>query len=192
MTFLELLSFHPLTPERWSDFERLFGPQGAYGGCWCMWWRITRREFESNGSDGNRKAMRNLVEAGNIPGILAYYDDRPVGWCSIAPRPAYGALERSRILKRIDDEPVWSIVCFFISMNHRRRGLARALIDAAVEYASSQGALIVEAYPTNPRGRDLPPASSFMGVPELFAENGFKVVADPSESRRIMRRILTP
>ena len=190
MTSLEPLAFYPLTPELWSDFEQLFGAHGAYGGCWCMWWRITRREFEANGNEGNREAMRTLVEAGNIPGILAFYEDQPIGWCSIAPRTTYGAAERSHVLKRIDDEPVWSIVCFFVHRTYRRQGLARALINAAVKYAGSQGAHIIEAYPTSARGRDLPPVSSFMGVPELFAKNGFSVVADPSENRQVMRRSL--
>ncbi|TFH34259.1 MAG: GNAT family N-acetyltransferase, partial [Anaerolineales bacterium] len=125
MTTVERLSFQPLIPERWPDFEQLFGAQGASGGCWCMWWRIARREFEANGNQGNRDAMRSLVEAGHIPGILAYHGDCPVGWCSIAPRSEFGALERSRVLKRIDDEPVWSIVCFYISKPHRHQGLLR-------------------------------------------------------------------
>ncbi|TFH34856.1 MAG: N-acetyltransferase, partial [Anaerolineales bacterium] len=112
------------------------------------------------------------------------------GWCSIAPRSEFGALERSRVLKRIDDEPVWSIVCFYISKPHRHQGLLRALIGAAVTYAASQGARIVEAYPTNLQDGYLSPEMSYMGIPGIFIEHGFHRVAEPSGSRQIMRHVL--
>lgn len=105
-----VLEFHPLTRERWSDFEELFGERGAYGGCWCMWWRLTRREFEQQQGEGNRQAMKAIVESVQVPGILAYAAGEPVGWCSVAPREHYGSLNRSPVLKRLDDTPVWSIV----------------------------------------------------------------------------------
>jgi GNAT superfamily N-acetyltransferase len=148
-----------------------------------MWWRCKRREFESQSGAGNRMAMKALVDKGVIPGILAYIDHRPIGWCSVSPRIQYGSLERSHVLKRIDDEPVWSIVCFFVAKDYRRYGLMRLLIDAAVAHAASCGAKIVEAYPTVPRGRTLAPASSFMGIPEIFFKCGFKLVGEPSISR---------
>ncbi|MFQ5676789.1 MAG: hypothetical protein ACE5G1_12905 [bacterium] len=104
------LQFHPLTPERWSDFEELFGPRGACGGCWCMWYRLTRSEFDKQKGGGNLQAMKTLVQARNIPGLLAYQNKKAVGWCSVAPREEFAALARSRILKPVDEQPVWSIV----------------------------------------------------------------------------------
>lgn len=101
------LTIRPLTPDIWSDFENLFGPKGAYGGCWCMWWRLTRGEFEKGQGEGNRQAMKALVNSGIIPGLVAYRNDEPCGWCSVAPREHFKSLERSRVLKRIDDETVW-------------------------------------------------------------------------------------
>ena len=95
---------HPLTPERWADLERLFGERGACGGCWCMWWRLTRREFEQNKGDGNKASLRALVESGPPPGLLAYDGDEAVGWCAVEPRESYPALARSRVLKPIDEE----------------------------------------------------------------------------------------
>jgi GNAT superfamily N-acetyltransferase len=181
------LEFHPLTPARWDDFVRLFGERGAYGGCWCMWWRSTRREFEERGGEGNRRAMKAIVESGEIPGILAYGEGEPVGWCSVAPRESYGAVERSRVLKRLDDTPVWSIVCFFVEKGHRDRGMAEALIRAAVAYVQERGGKVVEAYPTPARGKRLPPVSSFMGTPAMFQRVGFVECARPSKSRVIMR-----
>ncbi len=179
--------FHPLTIERWSDFEALFGAQGAYGGCWCMWWRLTRREFEEGQGEGNRQAMHSIVAGGEIPGILAYEGGRAVGWCSVAPRETFGSLNRSPVLKRIDDKPVWSIVCFFVTKKHRRRGLVRKLIQAAIDYVQRQGGKVVEAYPTIPKGGRVPPVSSYMGFPSMYKSVGFVECARPSKSKVIMR-----
>ena len=181
------LAFEPLTPDRWSDFEELFGDHGAYGGCWCMWWRSTRREFEQRQGEGNRQAMKAIVDSGETPGILAYHDGEPVGWCSVAPREQYGSLERSPVLKRLDDSPVWSIVCFFVPRTWRSRGIGEALIHGAVDYVRAQGGKVVEAYPTQPRKDRLPPVSSFMGTPAMFEKAGFVECARPSKSKVIMR-----
>ena len=180
-------NFHPLTPGRWDDFEKLFGPRGAYAGCWCMLWRLARKDFERNQGEGNRKAMKALVDSGKIPGILAYAGKEPAGWCSIARREDFPVLERSRVLKRLDDKPVWSIVCFFIGKMHRGRGLGEELIRAAVRYAGKRGAKIVEAYPAADKGKTLPPFSVFMGVPKIFERAGFKECARPSASKLIYR-----
>ncbi len=182
-----MLEFQPLTPERWAHHEALFGEHGAYGGCWCMWWRSTRREFEERGGEGNRRAMKALVESGEVPGILAYLGGEPVGWCSVAPRKQYGSLERSRVLKRLDDIPVWSIACFFVARGYRGQGIAEALIQGAVEYVRNQGGRVLEAYPTQPREGRLPPVSSYMGLPSMFERAGFVECSRPSKSRVIMR-----
>jgi GNAT superfamily N-acetyltransferase len=181
------LAFQPLTLDRWADFEKLFGPHGAYGGCWCMYWRTTRSQFEKQGNPGNRQAMHQIVQSGEVPGILAYHAGEVVGWCSVAPRDSYPSLNRSPVLKKLDDEPVWSIVCFYIAREHRGRGLTLALIQAAIDYVREQGGRIVEAYPTRPRGRQLPPVSSYMGLPALFEQAGFVECAQPSKAKLIMR-----
>lgn len=183
-----MLEYYPLIPDRWPDFERLFGRHGAYGGCWCMWWRSKRSEFEKRGNAGNREAMQAVVESGQVPGILAYIGEEPIGWCSMAPREDFGSLNRSRVLKAIDDTPVWSIVCFFVARSHRDQGITLELIRAAVDYAQRNGATMVEAYPTLPRGGRLALVSIFMGVPSLFEKAGFVEIARPSEAKVIMRR----
>jgi hypothetical protein len=181
------LEFLPLTQKRWADFEELFGPRGAYGGCWCMWWRLTRREFEANQGQDNREAMRSLVEAGEVPGILAYSDREAVAWCSVAPREHFGSLNRSPVLKRLDDTPVWSIVCFFVKKSHRHQRLIHSLIEAAIAYVRSQGGQVVEAYPTIPKSDRVPHVSSYMGLPTMFEATGFVECARPSKSKVIMR-----
>lgn len=185
---MDELTFHPLTAQRWDDFETLFGPRGAYGGCWCMWWRLTRAEFEQNRAEGNRRAMKRLVDGGRVPGILAYLHGSPVGWCSVAPRDEFPSLNRSPVLKPVDDQPVWSVVCFFVDKRNEGRGIGKALIQGAQQYVASQGGQLLEAYPTVPRGRKLlPPVSSFMGIQKNLVGAGFVEVARPSRAKSIMR-----
>ncbi|OGO21120.1 MAG: hypothetical protein A2Z14_15255 [Chloroflexi bacterium RBG_16_48_8] len=182
-----LLKTLPLTPHRWKDFEDLFGKHGAYGGCWCMWWRISRREFEEQQGEGNRAAMKIIVDSGEIPGLLFYLDGKAVAWCSIAPRENYNSLNRSRVLKKLDDTPVWSLVCFYVEKANRHRGLLHEMLHGAIEYVKNQGGKIIEAYPTIPKGDPLPPVSSYMGLPSMFETAGFVEVARPSKSKVIMR-----
>lgn len=181
------LEFHPLTPDRWADFEQLFGPRGATGGCWCMWWRMRRSEFDRQKGEGNRQAFQQIVATGEAPGILAYAEGQPIGWCAIAPRESYPVLERSRNLKRVDDEPVWSITCFFVARSFRRQGITLQLIEAAVDYARQQGAMLVEAYPVEPKSEEMPVVFAHTGFASTFREAGFVEVVRRSETRPVMR-----
>lgn len=181
------LEFHPLTSERWADLEKLFGERGACGGCWCMWWRASRSDFERQKGEGNRKALKKLVDSGEIPGILAYASDQPIGWCSVSPREAFPTLERSRTLKRIDDQPVWSIVCFFIAKQFRHKGVTGKLLKAVVEHVRNQGGKIIEGYPVNPKSPRTPFVFAYTGLASTFRKIGFVEVTRRSETRAIMR-----
>ena len=188
---IQKLEFHALTRERWSDFEKLFGPRGACGGCWCMWYRLKRSEFEKQKGEGNKKAMKTYVDGGNVPGIIAYSNGKPVAWCAVAPREDFSALERSRILKPIDDKPVWSIVCFFVERNHRRQGLNIALLKSTIDFAKQRGAKILEGYPVEPKKNPMPDVFAFYGLASAFKKAGFKECLRRSETRPIMRFIIT-
>ena len=181
------LEFHPVTPDRWHDLENLFGPRGAIGGCWCMWWRIKRVEFEGQQGDGNHQAMHDIIHSGRVPGILAYSEGEPVAWCSVAPREDFPVLDRSPILKRVDDQPVWSIVCFFIAKGFRHQGFSTRMLKAAVEFAKQNGARIVEGYPIEPKKDRAPDIYIFTGMISTFLKAGFREVARRSETRPIMR-----
>jgi len=190
-TAVTTYTFRPVTPETWSDFEALFGPRGACAGCWCMWWRLTRKDFDANKGDGNRATMKALVEAGHVPGLVAYDGGAPVGWCSVAPREVFPRILKSRTLRPIDDLPVWSVVCFFIHKAYRRRGVALALLRAAADYARSRGATLLEGYPNVDPPKDLPPAFLYTGTVTLFTRAGFEVAAQQGKSRVIMRKRLS-
>jgi GNAT superfamily N-acetyltransferase len=153
-----------------------------------MYWRVARSQFKAGQGAGNKRALRRLVDDGGAPGVLAYRGGEAVGWCSIAPRSEFASLNRSRTLKPLDDQPVWSIVCFYVHPRHRGEGLMGELIEGAVEWARSQGARVIEGYPTVPRGKTLPPVSSYMGLPVHFERAGFEQSARPSPAKAVMRR----
>jgi len=183
--------FQPLTAGRWADLEELFGGRGACGGCWCMFWRLTRSQFNAGKGEKNRKALRKLVVKGPPPGILAYSKGKPVGWCAVAKREEYSTLGRSRILKPVDDAGVWSIPCFFIARPFRRLGLSVALLNAAADYVSRHGGNILEGYPNDlSPGKRLPDPFVYSGLFPAFLRAGFTEVARRSKTRPIMRREL--
>jgi GNAT superfamily N-acetyltransferase len=180
------MTIRPVGPERWGDLERLFGPSGAYSGCWCMFWRVPSGVFSANGNAGNRRALRRLVSQNAPPGLLAYDGQTPVGWVSVAPRERFLRLERSPKLKRVDHEPVWSIVCFFVAKSHRRRGVMAALIEGAVAHVKRQGGRLVEAYPQE--SSDFSGCKGYMGLVPAFRRAGFSPVAPAVRGQVVMRR----
>ena len=182
------LEVHPVTPERWPDLEKLFGKHGASSGCWCMWWRLPRAQFQRQAGEKNKEALKAIVDSGEPPGLLAYAEGKAVAWCSVGPRPVFGALERSRTLKRVDGAPVWSVVCFFVAKPYRGRGVMVPLLTAAVEYARAHGARIVEGYPVEPTQR-LTGDRGYSGVVSAFRKAGFVEVLRRG-TRPIMRRSL--
>ena len=184
------LAFHPLTADRWADLERLFGPNGAMAGCWCMWWRLSPPEFNKRKGEANRRAFREIVQGGPPPGLIAYADGEPVGWCAVAPRESYPALERSRVLARPDAAPVWSLTCFYVAKGWRRRGLVGRLIEAGAAFAAARGATSLESYPCAPPPGGGKGWDEFRGPPSSFAKAGFRERARRSPGRPIMRREL--
>jgi len=153
-----------------------------------MFWRLPRRQFDAGKGEGNRRAMKALVESGQVPGLLGYLEDNPVGWCSLGPREEFLSLARSRLLRPLDDRPCWSVSCLFVHRSHRNRGVATLLLGAAVDYVKDKGVRFLEGYPVEPRGgKTIPAAFAWTGVPKAFMANGFREVARRSPSRPIMR-----
>jgi len=148
----------------------------------------TRKQFESQKGDGNKLAMKAIVDSGEVPSILAYHNTKAIGWCAIAPKQSYPALSRSRILKPIDNRSCWSVACLFIEKTYREKGVSIELLGAASEYAKSQGAELVEGYPVESKSdKDIPPAFAWTGIPAAFTRAGFKEVIRRSSTRPIMR-----
>jgi GNAT superfamily N-acetyltransferase len=182
------LIVRPLTPELWSALEDLFGKHGASSGCWCMYWRLGAG-YHKRPREQNRSDFQARVRAGPPPGLLAFDGDQAVGWCQLTPRNELAWLERSRILARVDEVPVWSLSCFYVRRGYRALGVSQALVAAAVKEARRAGAPAIEAYPVDTA---VPGCTRnvFTGTTATFARHGFEVVARRTEDRPVMRRRL--
>jgi len=179
-----------IRPAAWVDFEAVMGPKGGCGGCWCMLWRRSAKEMEAGKGEGNRQAMKDLFAEGEVPGLVATKGDDVVGWIQIAPRSEFTRLASSRILKPIDEKDVWSVSCFFINKRFRRVGLSLDLLTAAVDWARTNGATIVEGYPIDTPKSKYPTVYAWTGFFKTFQRAGFCEVARRSETRPIMRKEL--
>lgn len=180
------LEVHPVTPERADDLTRFSEAHGKFRYCSCMRWRLTSSEYRRSTKESRIAELDRRARFGAPIGVLAFLDERPVGWCSIGPRDSYAALERFKALARVDDQSVWSTVCFFVDRQFRRRGVTAALLQGAVQYAASQGAGVVEGYPVEAGPR----LYTYMGSPATFLQAGFKDVTPAGRSRTVMRYLV--
>lgn len=184
----EELNFEPLTKDNWKQFEQLFGEKGACGNCWCMNHRLKKSEFEEGKlTNTNKNAMKKLVMDNKPTGILAFHQNKAIAWCALSPREDFIRLNSSRVHKRIDDKPVWSIPCTFIAKEYRMKGLSVNLLKGAIEFAQKNNITILEAYPTIPTQGKLPDAFVWVGLYKTFERAGFKMVDRTSQSRPMVR-----
>ena len=182
------LTFQPLSKDNWDKFVALFGNRGACGNCWCMFYRLKQADFKAGKvNDINKNRMKELVWGEKPVGLIAIYEGQAIAWCAFAPREDYLKLENSRVHKRIDDKPVWSIPCFFIDKKFRRKGVSVALLKGVIEYARKNKIGIVEAYPTIPTQEKLPDAFVWIGLYKSFERAGFEIVDRKSKNRPMVR-----
>jgi predicted GNAT family acetyltransferase len=188
------ITYEELTPELWPALERLFGRNGACGGCWCMWWRVERggKLWEETKGRRAKARIKKLVAAGEALGILAFDGESPVGWCSFGPRADFPRLETVKAYRRDDTEGVWCVNCFFIGRTHRGRGVARGLLKTALASMRRRGVKTVEGYPvtTTKDGRKLAAAFAWTGPERIFTEAGFKEVQRLAPTRPLLRKRL--
>jgi GNAT superfamily N-acetyltransferase len=180
------LVFRPLTPRLMESLGAVL--RGSWGaGCWCMYPRLTSAQTRQLRGPGGvtqrrREAMTRLARRRRAPGLLAFEGETAVGWIAIAPRSELARVDTSRATPRVDDEDVWVIPCVTVSKTARGRGIAVALIGAAVAYAAEHGAPAVEAYPRAGSTRTSDD-NAYFGTEPLFRRAGFQVVRTPMEHR---------
>jgi GNAT superfamily N-acetyltransferase len=186
--FLNQLTIEPLSKKNWNEFVKLFGEKGACGNCWCMYYRLSKTDFrEGKVDDGNKRAIKEIVWEDKPVGLLGLLDGKAIAWCAFAPREDFIKLGNSRVHKRIDDEKVWSIPCFFIDKKFRRSGVSVQLLKGAIKYARENGIKIIEAYPTIPTQDKIPDSFAWIGLFKSFERAGFEIVDRTSKNRPMVR-----
>jgi GNAT superfamily N-acetyltransferase len=175
--------FRPVTAGTWSDFEALFEAPGGPSYCWCMVWRVDARERRETRGKARKPLMRARIMAGVPVGLLAYEGDAPVAWVSVAPRDTYHRLGGP---PAAPGETIWSLACLYVPRRRRREGLARQLMEAAIDHARDRGATILEAYPIEPDS----PSYRHMGYVPMFEAAGFLHCGMAGTRRHVMRLAL--
>ena len=177
-----MIEILPATPDTWPRLQDLFarrgGPDTRF--CWCIYWRVRSKDFAAASPAANRERLRVLVEQGPPPGLVAVEDDRAIGWVGLAPRPEYQRIEHSRVIPPTDGPVPWSIPCFVVSRDARGRGVASALLAAAVDHARAAGAAAVEGYPIDPAaagGGRVRDTGAYVGTRSMFERAGFRITA---------------
>jgi ribosomal protein S18 acetylase RimI-like enzyme len=197
MVALDSLEILPLTRDRFADLAALFELGGDPKWCWCTSFRARGRDFRNSTPAGNKIELQRMAGDDPAAGLIGYRDGVAIGWVSLGPRESFERLSTSRVLAPVDETPVWSIVCFVVSRYARRQGVARALLDAAIAYATAHGATMLEAYPVQNDGVRLPSANTYMGTLRMYERAGFEVVARRQANaatvvRPIVRRAIEP
>jgi GNAT superfamily N-acetyltransferase len=179
-----------LTRETWPSLEELFSANKTVGGCYCTWFMRTGPEMEAHWGEGNKKFLHGKVAAGEPLGVLAVEDDRPLAWVAVAPRTTYPRLSRSRTTASDAGPDTWSVTCFFVHRSARGRGLARTLVDAAVDFARERGATSVEGHPVDTEGQKKVSGDLYHGTLDMFLAAGFALVARRGPRRALVRKDL--
>jgi GNAT superfamily N-acetyltransferase len=185
------------TADRWTDLVTVFGRRGE-DPAWC-WCQLFRRSAPATSSatdvpPDNRDALyREITQAAEAPGLIAYVNDHPVGWTRVGLRSAFPAVRANRALARVldeDDAGVWWVTCFVVERRHRRSGIGSALLRAAVEFARDHGATAVEGHPVDVpalKAARVSGSAIYTGTTTMFAAAGFVEVARTFPSRPVMR-----
>lgn len=187
-----MLDIHPLTPDRWDDFARLFGPQGACYGCWCTYFRLAPKDRQARTGDSKRDWMKARAEAGPPPGLIGYLDGAPVAWVQVGPRPDVPEFNnRGRVSAPPDptdavDRTAWAVSCFFTASKARGQGHSHSMVSAAIRHAREQGARILDACPMR-RSKQSRSVGLFVGSERVFIRTGFETIAERKEGRPLMR-----
>jgi GNAT superfamily N-acetyltransferase len=201
----------------WSDVEQLFGVRGDPSRCWCRYFALTGPQYAALDPSARKAKLKERFDAGSpSPGVLAFRDGEPVGWCAVEPRACYPRILRSQVLRLAEparqdtdtENPgtkntgtktsggaetgspadLWSVTCFVVAAGHRRSGVAAALLQAAVEHARLNGATVLEGYPVDPSQRPKAGAADlYHGTLNLFLRAGFRVVSAAVPGRAVVR-----
>src|SRR6185437_13624286 len=103
------ITVRPVSEELFDDVQTVFGNRGQAARCQCSSYRMGWYDQHSDNVQGRRELLKDQVIEGH--GLLAYLDDEPAGWCSMAPRRDYKYLRQTAWKGRTedkDDANIWA------------------------------------------------------------------------------------
>jgi GNAT superfamily N-acetyltransferase len=195
---MDRVSVVPASSASWADLQAIFGTTGLPGRCYCQFFKVHDRDWNSLTDQDRRDRLREQTRCDDpraeaTTGLVAYSDSEPAGWVAVEPRSAYSRLLRTRMVwsgrdEDKEDDGVWAVTCFVTRRGYRRRGISYALAAATVDYARQRGARAIEAYPMIPEpGKEVTWGQLYVGSRQVFASAGFAEVSRPSPRRVVMR-----
>jgi GNAT superfamily N-acetyltransferase len=177
----------------WDDVRTVFGTRGDPSTCWCQYFKLPNAAWDTVTRDECAGLLQQQVRANDpAPGVVAYLDGEPVGWCAVEPKTHYDRLRRAKVTTQgstedPDDASVWAVTCFVVRVGFRKKGIGGALLRGAVEQARDLGARVIEGYPVDTAIRaKAPSAELYHGTLSLFTAAGFELVSRPTRDRAVV------
>ncbi|MGY5779253.1 GNAT family N-acetyltransferase [Rhizobium sp. LEGMi135b] len=192
---MQNLVVQPLTPDRWDDFETLFGPSGACYGCWCTYFRVPTSQRKTMDAAAKKQFIEKRISAGPPPGLLGYMDGQPIAWVQVGPRTELPQWNSPKTVSRpldpadAEDSSVWAVSCFFANSKDRGKGHSHRMLSEAVNFARVSGARLLEGCPIE-RTKQSKSVGLYVGSQRIFEAAGFAEVAKRKDGRPLMRLVL--
>lgn len=168
------ITVKPLTPDLLNDYlfffdNMVFTENPDWSKCYCYSFHFTGSEKQWNKKE-NRAAVTRLIKEDKLCGYLAYSGDTPVGWVNANNRNNYQRLRKIHNLDEISEGKICSIVCFLISPDFRRKGIARMLLGKIIDDYSFKHYNYLEAYPMKDNSSC---EKNYKGYLSLYEKNNF-------------------
>lgn len=183
------LRITPATTAPWADLATVFTTPGEAGICFCQFYKVTQLEWDTFEPAQCSAQLRAQTEIEPGPGLVAYLDDEPVGWCGVESKLKTPRLFESPVAaastQSPDDANAWAVRCFIVREESRHRGVGQALLGAAIDHARANGAHTLEGYPIDTTV-EFDHETLFRGTIGMFESAGFALVARPVEGRALM------
>ncbi|WP_164233897.1 GNAT family N-acetyltransferase [Microbacterium hydrocarbonoxydans] len=179
------------TIARWDDVQHALTGGGDGASCQCIWPVLSNKDWNATTTPQRKEMLREEIQTGPPPGIIAYVDGEAAGWIRIGPRTRQARVPRTRIIaasstEPFDDDSVWAVTCFVVRREHRGTGLNTELLRAAVEYARESGARLIEGYPVDTRGQQKRSNDLFHGTLSTFLAAGFEEKTEMKPGRALV------
>lgn len=179
------------TSTRWDDVQHALTGGGDGASCQCIWPMLRNKDWNETTTPERTTMLREEIDAGPPPGLIAYVDGEAAGWIRIGPRTVQRRLEHTRAIAAATEEPfdedsVWAVTCFVVRREHRGQGLNGALLRAAVDYARTAGARLIEGYPVDTGGTTQQANELFHGMLTTFLAERFRARGELKPGRPLV------